>query len=352
MPVPRTFKLVVLPLAALAIGAAAYFGMAPAGAVVQAEPAQHASRGAIRDVITGKGVVSYEHQADLKSPRSGRLDQFLAVEGAPVRAGQPLFHVADPQGDVDAATRAAERSKVMARIKALQHEVDVLARLRDAGGVSEDEVAQKRLELELAQRDLEIAVQDDTRRVNANELATVRVPFDGVVMSATAAPGQWVGAGETLATVAGGSSRDIVAYLDATDMARLKPGQAVDFSDEPDNTNFRHGRVKSISQVVAGSQRQNSVKVVVQPTSDVGDLRYSQQLYLEFIVRDSADVLRVPKDLVRVVQGRSVVYVDDGKTVSARTIETAPGDRNFEVVTAGIGVNERLVRQPVDGRPR
>lgn len=307
--------------------------------------AVHPSMGAIRDVITGKGTVAYVHQVVVKAQRQGRVDQVLVNEGESVRSAQALVHVADVEADVESATRDAERQKVSTRIAALQQDIADLSRLVAAGAVAPYDLSQKRVELDLARKDMEISIQDRERLEINKARATVRSPFAGIVVSLPVAVGQWVASGEELLTVSGGSSRNIVAYVDATDMARLSIGQEVAFSDQPDNSSLRQGKVASISRVVDASQRQNSVRVLVEPAASIDDLRLSQQLYLEFIVRSAASVLRVPKDYVHHTEKGAVVYVADERGVRARPVNIASGDRNFDQVISGLDVKDHIMRQ-------
>lgn len=343
-PLPKRYLLAFAVLVATLAVAARYATQA-FSAVSPAPSELRATVGPIRDTLTGRGTVSYQHQLVLKAPRSGQIDRIWVEEGASVGANGALLHVSGPETQIDSDTRAAERGKLMARIQSLQHEVDVLAKLVQAGGTAPEELRRKELELDLSRRDLDIAGQEAERLRAAEERATLRSPVSGLVIAMNVAQGQWVGMGEDVATLAGGSRREIVAYLDATDLQRVAVGQLVEFSEEPDSGHMRQGRVKSISRVAAGSQRQNAVKLVVSPDGDISDLRYSQQLYLEFVVRHEERVLRVPKDVVHRANGQVVIYVVEGSRAVARPVATAPGDRYFDKVVSGISEQDRILRQ-------
>ena len=345
MKLHRKSLLVFALLAAVVLAVVARYSTHAFSAVPPAPAELHATVGNIRDTLTGKGTVSYQHQLVLKAPRSGQVDRVWVDEGVTVGANAAIVHVSGPETQIDSDTRAAERGKLMARIQSLQHEADVLGKLVQAGGVAPDELRRKGLELDLARRDLDIANQEAERLRVAEARATLRSPVAGVVISMNVAQGQWVAMGEDVATLAGGSQREIVAFLDATDLQRVTEGQAVEFSEEPDNGRMRRGHVKSISRVAAGSQRQNAVKVIVAPDTDIADLRYSQQLYLEFIVRNEEGVLRVPKDVVHRANGQAVVYVLEGSRSVARSVVTAPGDRYFDKVVSGLSAQDRILRR-------
>lgn len=346
MPSHRTL-LVVVSLALLGVGTVVVYrsNHISIGTNTSTNAAVHPSVGPIRNVITGKGTVAFVHQVIVKAQRAGRVDQVWVHEGEQIRRGQPLVHTADIESDVELATRNAERQKVQARIAVLKQDEADTSRLVTAGAAAPYELKQKSLELELALKDLEISSHDRERSEINKAKATVRSPFDGMVVTRPVAMGQWVAQGDELLTVAGGSARSIVASVDATDIAHIYVGQKVVFSEQPDSGTPLTGRVASISRVVDSTQRQNAVRVIVESATDIGYLRLSQQLYIEFVIRDVASVLRIPKDFVHTTERGRVVYVDDGYAISPRRVETIAGDRYFDEVVSGLESKDRIVRK-------
>jgi multidrug efflux pump subunit AcrA (membrane-fusion protein) len=137
------------------------------------------------------------------------------------------------------------------------------------------------------------------------------------------------------------------------DLGRIAVGQKVSFSDQEDSERRRTGRVKEIGRAVAGNQRQNTVKLVIEPLEAIDDLRLNQQLYVEFVTREEEAVLRVPRELVYERGGQRLVNVLTPEGARPRPIRTAPGDAAFDKVLGGIGAADRLLpRNAVQGMAR
>ena len=305
--------------------------------------------GNVREVISSKGNVSYQNQANIKSSRQGLVDKVFVREGQLVKAEQALLQINDPDAEADLTSRDKEQAKLSSKIDQITRDLADLNRLVSAGASPRSELDQKNLELALAQTDLGIARLDKEKLERAQSRALVRSPFAGTLLQLRVALGQWVNIGEDVAVVAGGSSRQIVAYIDATELSRLKIGQPVDYSNQPDGAAFRRGEISNIGDVVDSTQRANSVRVAITPEKDIDDLRISQQLYLEIVVQEATNVLRIPRGYVQQKQGQNIVYVAEASGVKAQKVSLGAQDRYFDQVTSGLQITDRIVRPNEQG---
>lgn len=302
--------------------------------------------GPVRDVIIAKGTVTLAHQLTLRAPVSGRISGLTVREGSDVRAGQRLLRIDDAQDDAELELRKLELQRNKAKLAALEREQDVIRRLVEIGSSARYELEQKSLEADLARKDISRAELELARFVEKKAQSTLASPEPGMLVAIPVVTGQFVHAGDELLTLAGGAARTVVAYVDAMDLERLSVGQAVEFSDQEDVGIRRRGKVKEIGRAVGGGQRQNAVKLVVEPLDPIDDLRISQQLYVEFVVLDEAQTLRVPKDYVSTLGDQKFVYVATAQGIDRRPVKTLRGDANFERVLAGVGIDDQLVRRP------
>jgi RND family efflux transporter MFP subunit len=328
---------------AAVFGASAWRGASAAGA---APAAVHPSIGPVRDVIIAKGTVGYAHQVSVRAPASGRVTALAAAEGADVRRGQALLDIDDVQRDSDRALRDLDLRGSEAKLAALRKELEVTRRLVEIGSVARYDLEQKTLELAAAERELDKARLELERHATRARLNHVSSPLAGIVLALPVVAGQTVAAGDELMTLAGGDALAIVAYVDAMDIERLRVGQTVDFSDQEDSAERRHGTVKEIGRAIAGAQRQNAVKVVIAAPQALAGLRVAQQLYVEFIVLDEPAALRVPKEFLRGEPGQRSVNVLTADGVVSRPLRTLRGDASFERVVSGVGVGDSLTRRP------
>lgn len=304
----------------------------------------HPSIGDIRDVITAKGTVGYLHQVSLRAGVTGRVARMPFQEGDAVINDQSLFRVIDPQVQTEQLSRATMQERHALHIEHLRRNVNDLGKLVAAGATARQELEARQVELDLALKDQELARLDRKRLDSTQDRAWVKSPFDGVIVSLIAANGQWVNPGDELAIVAGGSRLQIVAQIEAAEVTRLSVNQAVDFTDQPDGGQFRRGHVVSIGEVAQGAQQAGTVRVTVEPDGEFDGFRIGQSLYLEFVLQEAKNVLRLPRGYVRLVNGRATVRVLEGKRILEREVRLAGGDRQVDHIAEGLTTADRVVR--------
>lgn len=302
------------------------------------------TKGDVRDVITAKGAVGYRHQVSLRAGVAGRLERMPLQEGASVRNDQLLFRIVDPQAYTEQLSRATTQERHALHIEHLQRDISDLKKLVAAGATARQELEARQAELELSFKDQELARLDRKRLESIQERALVKSPFDGVIVSLIAANGQWVNPGDELAIVVGGSSLQIVTQIEASEVARLAVNQAVDFSDQPDGGQFRRGHVVAIGEVAQGAQQAGTVRVTVESDGEFKGFRIGQSIYLEFVLHEAKNVLRLPRGYVRVSNGRTTVMVLDDKRVIEREVRIAGGDRQVDQIAEGLTTADRVVR--------
>lgn len=302
--------------------------------------------GPLRDVIIAKGTVSYDHQMLIRADSNGSVSDIYVKEGQKIRRGQPLIRLLDAQSEIELNLKKVELRAMHAKLASLNRELHVDRQLVAAGGLPRRDLEQKTLERDLAETDAERVGLEISRIEHKRKNLLLKSSLDGLVAAMPVVKGQLINAGDEAVSLSGGDARMIVAYIDALDIGRIGVGQTVIFSDQEDGGILRNGRIKSIGRFASGAPNQNSVKVVVEPVVPINDLLVSQQLYIEIIVHEEADVLRVPKDLVHEKAGRKFVYVWKAENIEAREVVTVQGDATYDKVVSGIDANDRLVREP------
>ncbi len=316
---------------------------------IRPTPVAHPTIGPLRDVIVSKGTVSYDHQLVMRSALSGRVAAMALKEGSEVKQGQTLLQVQDLQEGSDLELRKVDQHRIEAKISSLNKDVEVLRRLVEIGSSPRYDLEQKILERDLTMKDLDRARIEIARLGERRAMTYLKSPINGLVITVPVVQGQTVSAGDEMLTLAGGSGRVVVAYIDATDIERIQVGQAVVFSDQEDGGKRRKGRVKEVARMVATAQRQNAVKVIVEPQEPITDLRISQQLYVEFVVFEDASALRIPRELIYTRDDKKFVNVLTKDGVRAKPIQTTHGDATFEKVISGVSVDDQLLRKGVVG---
>jgi RND family efflux transporter MFP subunit len=198
-------------------------------------------------VLNASGYVVARRQATVSAKVTGKVDEVLIEEGMAVQEGQLLARLdADTTRPVHAlAERQLEASRksleeVAVRMAEAERNLRRMQQLRADKLVSELQLDQAQSEhaalaarLEALKSDVKVA--EGTVRVRAQDLEDllVRAPFNGVVVSKDAQPGEMVspisaGGGFTrtgIATIVDMDSREIEVDVNESFINRVKPNQ-------------------------------------------------------------------------------------------------------------------------------
>ena len=177
--------------------------------------------------------------ADLSFQVSGRIATMPVDEGAAVKTGDVVATLDDSdyklglrraQAEYVAATATVAQAK--ARLKLTTSELHRLSSLADKNLVSPQQIEQAQTNNESAEADLERA--NAQVKVAAAALSTAQhqldyvhltAPADGIISSRLAEIGEVVAAGKPVFSLAETSRPWIRAYLNETDLARVRIGQ-------------------------------------------------------------------------------------------------------------------------------
>ncbi len=193
------------------------------------------------------GVTRAEAEAD----RLARDHERIAALYSRGTAARREFEAAKAASDVAQArlkearenlllVREGPRREEVAQARAaLDRALETLSLVRE--GTRPETIAQARARLRQAE---EAAGLARTRL----SYATVRSPLSGIVLSKNAEPGDYVAAGTPVVTVGDLRNPWVRAYVEETDLARVKPGQAVTVTNDTYPAKRYAGRISFISQ--------------------------------------------------------------------------------------------------------
>ncbi|HEY8539545.1 MAG TPA: efflux RND transporter periplasmic adaptor subunit [Steroidobacteraceae bacterium] len=244
------YKWLIVAVLVLAVIAGVYALLRDNAIEVQAATAVAANGGTGSSgpaVLNASGYVVARRQATVSAKTTGRIAEVLIEEGMEVQEGQVLATLDDstvrPQlvlaeRQLEAARKDLEEIQV--RVEEAARNVARLEKLRADKLVSESQLdaAQSEYRALLARLEAlksDVKVAESSVRVRQQELADliIRAPFDGVVVSKDAQPGEMVspisaGGGYTrtgIATIVDMSSREIEVDVNEAFINRVKPNQ-------------------------------------------------------------------------------------------------------------------------------
>ena len=198
-------------------------------------------------ILNASGYVVARRQATVSAKITGRIDEVLVEEGMTVEAGQVLAHLDETTARPQLALAERQLESTRKDLEEVEVRVAEAARnfarmetLRTDNLVSESQLDAAQSELAALQARLEamrsnVRVAESSLRVRKQELddLTVRAPFDGVIVSKDAQPGEMVspisaGGGYTrtgIATIVDMTSREIEVDVNESYINRVTAGQ-------------------------------------------------------------------------------------------------------------------------------
>ena len=363
--VPVTIGVVLLVLA----GLAAWIMNQPKPLDVRTAVAR-ASKGndGERTVLNASGYVTARREATVSSKVTGKVTEVLIEEGTKVRADQVLARL--DETNVNASLRLAEAQVESARSAI----TETRARLREAeqdlkrqnllltekvaaqADYDHAEAAAVAYRAHLAQQGSDLTAAQRTVAIWRQQLEdmTIRAPFDGVVTSKNAQPGEMIspisaGGGFTrtgICTIVDMESLEIEVDVNESYINRVQPGQSVDatldaYSDWKIPCRViaiipTADRDKSTVKVRIGFDKldprilpEMSVKVAFQETGGTG--ASPQRLVL------------VPKAAIHKLDGRDVVMVVKAGHAERRAVVVNATGPDESAVGAGISAGDKVV---------
>lgn len=326
-------------------------------------------RGELRAEVMGTGTLETHFKATISPKISGLITEVLVDQGDHVKAGQTLVRLDDrdfkqqvqvAEASVAAAEAAvtrqeADRERAGAVLEQAKQYLDHLNAIqggavsqvdRDKGaealgvaqaGVASAEaaIAEGRKQLVAVERTLEF------QRVRFSD-TVVTAPYDGLVVRRDRDPGAIVVPGTSILSLISLSEIWVSAWVDETEMARLKPGQParVVFRSEP--THSYKGEVARLGREADRETREFLVDVLVHELPKNWAVGQRAEVYIETARRPDVAILR-SSDIVWRENGPGVFVEQQGRAAwrpirlglrGRETIELLKGVRPGESVIA------------------
>ncbi len=357
-------------------------------------------RGTIRSVVSTNGKVEPLQSFEAHAPVGTTVKKLLVKEGDHVKKGQLLAQLDDAEASSQAAralsqvrTAQAETSAVQSGgnreevltlesqlVKArtgrdtAQRNLEALRRLQQNGAASPGEVKQAEDQLAAAEADLKLVEQKQKDRYSPPEIARVeaqkteaqsayaaagnilqqlniRAPFDGVVYSLPVHQGSYVSPGDLVLQEADLSKVLVRAYVDEPDVGRLAPGQKIELTWDAMPGRTWQGSVSSVPSTVKllGTRNVGEATCVV----DNSDLKLLPNINVgvTIVTTEHQNALTVPREAVRLDDGKTFVYQIVNDALQRRDIQTSISNLTQVEVTGGVTEKALLALTSTNSKP-
>ena len=370
----RTILIVAALLLVAAAALAAWWWLGPGrppAVRVAAVRAEEDRGGMGSAVLNASGYVTARRRATISSEITGKVVEVLIEEGMTIRREQVVARLDDEafraalrlaESELSAARRAVEETRSRLALAELTlARVERLVREQVSG---QEDLDQARTEVEalrarVAYEDGQVGVAERRIDVRRTDLAktVIRAPFDGVVISKDAQPGEMVspvsaGGGFTrtgLCTVVDMGSLEIEVEVNESYIARVRPGQPVQarLDAYPDWT--IPSRV--ITTIPAADRQKATVLVRIgfdaldpRILPDMGvKVRFLREEGPATAANPARPLILVPKTAIRTAGADSVAFVVRGAVVEQRAVKTGGADGDRVEVISGLQSGERVV---------
>jgi RND family efflux transporter MFP subunit len=177
--------------------------------------------------------------------------------------------------------------------------------------------------------------------------ARIEAPIDGVVSSMSTQEGETVAASfaaPTFVTLLDLSRLEVWAYVDETDIGRIRSGQQARFTVDTYGDQEFEGSITTIyPQAEVRDNVVNYVAVVRFAPPRDRILRPEMTTTVKVILDTHEDVLAIPLRAVRRDAGRAFVLSPDGATLQRRWIKTGSRDDGYWEITEGLREGDRVI---------
>ncbi len=210
-------------------------------------------------------------------------------------------------------------------------------------------VASKARELAAAQQAVRSA--EAALRIARTTLsyATITAPISGVVASVSTQQGETVTAGgapggtPTFVTIVDLRRLEGHAFVDETDIGKVQAGQGVTFTVAAFPDREFTGTVTAIFPKALVQVNVVTYDVVIAIDNPEGVLRPDMTATVTIIVAERRQVLTVPNQAVRRVEGRRVVHVQQGEQFVPRVVTIGWRDKTYIEILNGLREGERVL---------
>jgi HlyD family secretion protein len=354
----------------------------------------------IRSLVSTNGKIEPVNNFEAHAPVSTSVKRLMVKEGDSVKAGQLLVVLDDADSRAQSARAQSQLTSAESDLNATEHggsqeellsgeaqlvkartdrdsaqrNLDALKKLQQQGAASSGEVLEAQNGLSRAEAQFTFLQQKQTKRYSTSEVdrvkaqrteaqatydaaqnvlskSNVRAPFDGIVYSLPVKQGGFVAAGDLLLQMADLRKVMVRAFVDEPDVGRLAPGDAIEITWDA-----MPGRMwRSTLTAVPSTVRLRGSRNVGETTSivDNADLKLLPNINVgvTIVAAQSENVLVVPREAVRMDDGKPYVLQVVGHELKRRDVETSLSNLTQIEVKKGLSAKDMIAISSLNGKP-
>lgn len=303
----------------------------------------------ISSTVQATGVIRAKIGAEVKvgSRISGKVETLYANIGDAVKKGQVIARL--EQEDLRAKVNETRMNLkiVEANLDLAQKNLQRMQNLYAKDFVSRDKV-------DVAERDYKAAQAQASQlresiRYNETQMsyATIVAPISGVIASVATQQGETVSSSAlnvpTFVTIVDLNRLEVYAYVDETDIGKIKPGFEATFTvDSFPDRDFK-GTVTAVYPKATIQDNVVYYITIISIENPEGKLKPDMTVNATIYLNKREGVLAVPNKAIKREGGRKVVQVLESGKPALRTVKTGWKDGSYTEVIEGLREGETVV---------
>ena len=307
----------------------------------------------IASSVQATGVIRAKIGAEVKvgARISGRVEKLYANIGDLVKKGQRIAQI--EQEDLKAKVNEARMNLkvVEATLELNQKNLQRMKNLYEKDYVSKDKV-------DVAERDLKAAEAQagqirESIRYNETQMtyANIYAPISGVIASVATQQGETVSASSlnvpTFVTIVDLHRLEIYAYVDETDIGKIKPGLDASFAvDSFPDKDFK-GKVTAIYPKATIQDNVVYYITVISIENPEGKLKPDMTVNATILLNKRENVLAVPNKSIKREGGRKVVTILENNKPVQKAVKTGWKDSAYTEIVEGLKEGDKVVTSEV-----
>ena len=319
-------------------------------------------------MLNASGYVTARRAATVSAKVTGKVVEVLIEEGMKVKEGQVLARLDDSnikaglgesKAQLAAAQAALDETKAQLVNAGKQYQRQSALAAQKIASVSDLDAAEanmKALQAHLKQLEtqIEVAEKDVTVWQQQMDDMVIRAPFDGVVTTKDAQPGEMIspisaGGGFTrtgICTIVDMSSLEIDIDVNESYINRVEAAQPVEATLDA----YPEWKIpcKVIAIVPTADRQKATVKVRV--GFDKLDRRILPEMSVKVAFREAGGgtttasrAVIVPKIAVRSLEGHDIVFVVQNGRAERRAVTVSETQNDDDVLSAGVSAGEKVI---------
>lgn len=302
----------------------------------------------LRRTIRLVGPIRPSRNIDLAAEVAGRVDAVLYDTGDRVLAGSPLVQVNVERLTVAHRLAVANVEAARAQLALAEEKLARSSALADRGVAAAAQLAEAEATV-LQLRASFSALEEQVKAADLDlRLATVRAPFDGVVLSRSVEPGEVVAAGASLITLVDLAEVEMIAAAPVANSAALRPGLAAEVMLDGIKERTFSGQIARIAPSATDNTRTIPVHIAI-PNADAM-IRGGTFAIARIVMDETQSALAIPATaLLTDDAGLHVLALESGHVVRRAVTAGGTWDGGLVEITSGLVAGERLLSAPLSG---